>query len=102
MVGTHQRLAKVEKFCVKASDRTLSRVFKFKYLGVVLDPTLSWNDHIGHISSKISSCLGMLRKARKVIPREACVILYTIPWYFHFSTTVLQFATVVVRPTVTT
>ena len=38
LVGNHQRLAKVEKFCVKASDRTLSRVFKFKYLGVVLDP----------------------------------------------------------------
>ena len=76
LVGTHQRLAKVEMFCVKASERTLSRVFKFKYLGVVLDPTLSWNDHIDHISSKISSRLGMLRKARKVIPREACVILY--------------------------
>ena len=76
VVGTHQRLAKVKKFCVKASERTLSRVFKFKYLGVVLEPTLSWNDHIDHISSKISSRLDMLRKAHKFIPREACVILY--------------------------
>ena len=85
LVGTHQRLAKVEKFCVKASDRTLSRVLKFKYLGVVLDPTLSWNDHIDHISSKISR-LGMLRKARKVIPREACVILYDsmiLPLFYY-------------------
>ena len=88
LVGTHQRLAKVENFCVKASERTLSRVFKLKYLGVMLDPTLSWNDHIDHISSKISSRLGMLRKARKVIPREACVILYDsmiLPLFDYFA-----------------
>ena len=42
----------------------------------MLDPNLSWNDHIDYISAKISSRLGMLRKACKVIPWEACIILY--------------------------
>ena len=76
LVGTHQRLARVTSFCVTACNKTFSRVYQFKYLGVMLDPSLSWNDHIDHISSKISSRLGMLRKARKVIPREACITLY--------------------------
>ena len=52
-------------------NKTLGRVYEFKYLGVMLDPYLSWNDHIDLISTKISSQLGMLRKARKVVPREA-------------------------------
>ena len=49
------------------------RVYSFKYLGVVLDPCLSWNDHVDLIASKISSRLGMLQK---VIPRDGCITLY--------------------------
>ena len=76
MFGTHQRLAKVNDFTITARDSLFERVYQFKYLGVMLDPCLSWNDHIDYIASKISSRIGMLRKARKVIPREACITLY--------------------------
>ena len=41
----------------------------------MLDPYLSWNDHIDYIGGNISAKLGMLRKARKVIPRESCLTL---------------------------
>ncbi len=76
LIGTHQRLAKVDSFNIEAQDTKLDRVYKFKYLGVMFDSCLSWNDHIDYISAKISSRLGMLRKARKIIPRETCVTLY--------------------------
>jgi hypothetical protein len=70
LVGTHQR------------------VYKFKYLGVVLDPYLqSWNDHIDFITNKISR-LGMLRKARRILPREICITLYnamTLPLFNYCS-----------------
>lgn len=42
----------------------------------MLNSCLPWSDHIDLISTKISSRLGMLRKARKVIPRGACMTLY--------------------------
>ena len=60
--GTHQRLALVDSFTVGAGDTVLSRVYQFKYLGVMLDPHLSWNDYIDYIERKISSKLGMLRQ----------------------------------------
>ena len=60
---------------VRAGDTVLSRVYQFKYLGVMLDPYLTWNDHTDYIGRKISAKLGMLRKARKVIPRESCLTL---------------------------
>ena len=71
LTGTHQRLALVNSFTVRAGDTVLSRV----YLGVMLDPYLLWNDHIDYIGCKISAKLGMLRKVRKVIPRESCLTL---------------------------
>ena len=46
------------------------------YLGVTLDPYLSWNDHIDYIGRKILAKLAMLRKERKVISRESCLTLY--------------------------
>ena len=70
----HQRLALVNSFTVRAGDTVPSRVYP-KYLGVTI-PYLSWNDHIDYIESKISAKLGMLRKVRKVIPRESCLTLY--------------------------
>ena len=74
MTSTHQRLALLESF--KAGDIVLSRVYQFKILGVMLDPYLSWNEHIDYITCKISAKFGMLRKERKVIPRGLCLILY--------------------------
>ena len=71
LMGTHQKLSSVQSFTVSVNDKDLERVYKFKYLSVILDPRLTWNDHIEHIGNKISSRLGMLRRARKVIPKEA-------------------------------
>ena len=76
LVGSQLKLARVTDFCITARNKTLGRVYEFKYFGVILDSCLSWNDHIDLISTKISPRLGMLRKARKVIPREACITLY--------------------------
>ena len=57
LMGTHQRLAKVNSFTIKARDTILSREYKFKYLGVMLDPCLTWNYHIDYISPP-KFCLG--------------------------------------------
>ena len=76
LTGTHQRLALVDSFTVRAGDTVLSRAYQFKYLGIILDPYLSRNDYIDYIGRKISAKLGMLRKVRKVIPSESCSTLY--------------------------
>ena len=76
LTGTHQRLSLVDSFTVRAGDTVLSRVYQFKYLGITLDPYLSWNDYTDYIGRKISAKLGMLRKVRKVISSESCLTLY--------------------------
>ena len=75
LVGTTQRLAS-KSFSISSNGRDLERSEKFKYLGVFMDPTLSWKSHINYLGKKISSELGMLRRARKILPQSSCIILY--------------------------
>ena len=76
LVGTHQRTAEADDLVIEISNTRLERVNKFKYLGVLLDNTLSWKDHVEYIGNKISSRLGILRRARKVLPKPTCQMLY--------------------------
>ena len=57
--GTHQRLARINTVLVKAKGTVLTRVYQFKYLEVILDPSLSWNDHVDYIGPKVSMRLGI-------------------------------------------
>ena len=76
LVVTHQRTAEADDLVMEISNTCLERVNKFKYLGVLLDNTLSWKDHVEYIGNKISSRLGILRRARKVLPKPTCQMLY--------------------------
>ena len=76
LVGTHQRTAKADELVIEISNTRLERVNKFKYLGVLLDNILSWKDHVEYIGNKISSGLGILRRARKVLPKPTLQMLY--------------------------
>ena len=61
---------------IRADNTDLDRVYTFKYLGLLMDQTLSWKDHIDSLGKKISSTLSMLRRARKVLPKPTCMTLY--------------------------
>ena len=52
LMGTSQRLNQVSSFAVAINNATLERVYKLKYLGVTLDPNLSWNEHIDVLGNK--------------------------------------------------
>ena len=76
LIVTHQKLSTVGNFMVMADNINLTTVGTFKYLGIILDQTLSWKDHVSSLGKKISSRLGMLSLARKVLPRHTCLTLY--------------------------
>ena len=76
LVGTHQRTTEADDLVIEVSNTRLERVNKFKYLGVLLDNTLSWKDHIEYIGHKISSRLGILLRSRKALPKPTFQMLY--------------------------
>lgn len=50
--------------------------YSFKYLGVVLDQTLSFNEHIDYVKKKVSKFTGMLSRVRPLLTTEAANTLY--------------------------
>ena len=52
------------------------RVKCTKYLGLIVDDTLSWSDHIDQISMKIKRSLGILKRTRSYLPKSSLITLY--------------------------
>ena len=54
----------------------LNPVTKTKFLGVIINSTLTWNDHIAMIKSKISKNIGIISRIRLLVPRAVLMSLY--------------------------
>ena len=76
LFGSRQNLAKSPNFCIQLHGKILEKVRKFSYLGVFLDETLSWKDHIEYVSSKVSRWLGLLSQIRACLTLEASKQVY--------------------------
>ena len=61
---------------VYINNSLIDNVGKFKYLGVWLDPALTWNEQIDKISKTVSKRNGLLRRLRNVLPQKNLNMLY--------------------------
>lgn len=59
----------LDSYCVE-------KVTSFKYLGLILDSTLSWADHIKHVEKKVSSFCGVLRRVSYFVSRSILLKFY--------------------------
>lgn len=62
------------KLCI--SQVEIERVYNFKYLGLVLDPVLSWGCHIDQVLRKVSTLCGLMFRVRSFVPRNALLKFY--------------------------
>ena len=76
--GTHQRLArqKCDETDISLNGQFIKNMDTFKYLGVVLDDTLSFYDNLEYGRMKISKILGMFTSIRPSLTLEAANRLY--------------------------
>ena len=61
---------------VNIDGKELTRVAECKYLGVILDESLSWNAHVNYLISKVSKRLGILGRTRGSISMHTAGIIY--------------------------
>ena len=54
---------------IRIDDYLIKRVHKSKYLGIIIDDSLTWNEQIDFISTKIKRNVGMMKRARDSIPK---------------------------------
>ena len=64
---------------------SLEKVESTKFLGVVIDSKLNWNEHLKYIKGKISRGIGILCKARKLLNITTLVTLYNCFLYPYIT-----------------
>ena len=62
----------------------IQRVSTVKFLGVILDDTLSWSPHINHVKNKVAKGMGIISKLRKCLNSKTLMTLYYSFLYPHF------------------
>ena len=83
IIGTPNSISKLDRnpcgtpdMIVGASDYRIRRVKLVKSLGLIVDDTLTWSDHIDYISTKIKRGIGVMKKTSKFLGKNSMLMLY--------------------------
>ena len=68
IIGSSQRLKSLGKFSLQICDEFLDKADCYKDLGVIINETLTWGDHVNYISAKVNQQLGILRRNKLLLP----------------------------------
>ncbi len=85
LIGTFQSLAKMPDIHVHIDNEPLNQVTVAKYLGMLIDSNLKWDDHINKLVPNISAKIGILRSLRKIVLIHTFKQLYTTIVQPHFD-----------------
>ena len=61
---------------IKIDDILIEQKESSKFLGVIIDEKLTWNEHLHHIIMRISRSIGIISKLRFVLPQSTLYTLY--------------------------
>ena len=86
LIGSRQRLNTFNRLPSFTIDGNSIKQVEFtKSLGVYIDENLTWNIHIEHISKKITSCIGILKRNGSFVPFETLLCIYNTLVQPHFD-----------------
>ena len=76
LFGTQPQLTMFQDVSVTHRGLALEKCHKFKYLGVMLDSRLTFEEHVTYMKSKTIGKIRLLGRIRHIIDRETAVMLY--------------------------
>ena len=69
---------------IKIDHRPVHQAKSVKMLGVQIEQTLSWSNHIEHIYKKVCPALGLLKRVRDYADHDTLINIYTVmPLSYH-------------------
>ena len=70
---------------LKINNQKIPHVHSTKFLGVVIDDRLSWEDHVSHLENKLKSCLVVIKRIMKYIPNSQYMNIYNSLFLSHLT-----------------
>jgi hypothetical protein len=67
----------VDKFDIIIDGSTVEFVEQFSYLGIILDPNITWKPHLQHVARKVARTNGILCRLKNVSDCDILKMLYT-------------------------
>ena len=83
-----------DNLSLKIDDKTVERVRSFKFLGAVVNDTLTWVDHIDMVCNKVSRSLNLLRRLSWFLPQPLLPLYlksYILPHFDYYQDIAILF-----------
>jgi hypothetical protein len=89
-------LSRVKQTCARArpydrecklflNSQQLEKVQSAKFLGVIIDETLTWEAHVDYLADKLNTCLVMIKRIKSSIPKTEYLKIYNALFMSHLS-----------------
>jgi len=75
---------------VELNGKTIQRTFKFRYLGVLMEPTMSFKAHFQNVESRLNSAIFKLQSVKRYVP-ELAMKSCSMPTCFLFTIIALRY-----------
>ena len=99
LIGTSQKIEKFDHepaattYVISAgTDCEIKRVRIVKYLGLIVEDTLTWSEHVEYISNKIRRGFGILKRTAKFLSEDSLLMIYSslIESYLRYYNTIWE------------
>ena len=61
---------------IKMNGKPLQLVNELRFLGVIINPSLNWANHLSHLRTELNKISGLLFISSKFLPRKSLILLY--------------------------
>lgn len=93
------RLSYPETSSINIDNTPISKVSYTKFLGIVLDDSLTWIQHNTHITNIVSKYTGILYRLKHTLPASTLFSLYSSLVLPHIDYTVILFGLIIITAT---
>ena len=93
IIGSRHILNKIHSdLDIKIGDYSVKRTKTTKCLGMVIDDKIKWEDHIDHVSKKVSRGIGAIKLIKPYVPKSCLNQVYNalVKPYFDYCSLVWQ------------
>ena len=75
-------------FCIKINNNIIEQAVSNTFLGVVINQSLTWSDHIKTVKQKVNKSIGILYRVKKNMPLSILRLLcHTLiqPYFEYYN-----------------
>ena len=72
-------------FTLSVNGQKVKKADKVKFLGVIIDENLTWNDQIKHLENKLLATIVLIKRVKKFIPSSHYLKIYQSLFVSHLT-----------------